>query len=79
MLTNKVCCHQLSFIRLKIRKGHQNTIKSDSVGHIMDAFTITKMHYSMVSLFCDLVWPLYLFALAELSSVAVLFALFYEH
>ena len=33
----------------------------------MDAFTITEMHYLMVSLFCDLVWPLYLFALAELT------------
>ena len=38
----------------------------------MDAFTITEMHYSMVSLFCDLVWPLYLFALAELSSMTAL-------
>ena len=45
----------------------------------MDAFTITEMHYLMVSLFCELVWPLYLFALAELNSVAVLFALFYKH
>ena len=45
----------------------------------MDGFTITEMHYLVVSLFCDLVWPLYLFALAELSSVAVLFALFYKH
>ena len=41
----------------------------------MDAFTITEMHYLVVSLFCDLVWPLYLFALAELSSVAVCYLL----
>ena len=45
----------------------------------MDAFTITEMRYLVVSLFCDLVWPLYVFTLAELSSVAVLFALFYKH
>ena len=57
----------------------EKTVINHSVGHIMDAFTITEMHYLVVSLFCDLVWPLYLFALAELSSVAVLFALFYEH
>ena len=46
----------------------------------MNAFTIMEIHYLMVGLFCcDLVWPLYLFALAELGSVAVLFALFYKH
>ena len=45
----------------------------------MDAFTITEMHYLVVSLFCDLVWPLYVFTLVELSSVTVIFALFYKH
>ena len=57
----------------------KNTIKNDGVSQIMNAFTITEMHYLVVSLFCDLVRPLYVFTLAELSSVAVLFALFYKH
>ena len=34
------------------------------------------MHYLVVSLFCDLVWPLYIFIRVELSSVTALFALF---
>ena len=38
----------------------------------MDAFTITEMHYLVVSLFCDLVWPLYLFILEDLGTVAAL-------
>ena len=42
----------------------------------MDAFTITEMHYLVVSLFCDLVWSLYLFIFVELSRVAALFSLF---
>ena len=45
----------------------------------MNAFTITEMHYLVVSLFYDLVWPLYLFILVDLSSVAVLFAFDYKH
>ena len=45
----------------------------------MDALTITEMHYLVVSLFCDLVWPLFLFMLVELSSVSALFALFHKH
>ena len=45
----------------------------------MNAFTITEMHYLMVSLICDLVWPLYLFILKDLSSVALLFAYIHKH
>ena len=45
----------------------------------MDVFTITEMHYLVVSLFCDLVWHIYLFIFVDLSSVAALFALFDEH
>ena len=45
----------------------------------MDAFTITEMHCLVVKIVCDLVWPLYLFIFVELSSVAVLFALFDKH
>ena len=45
----------------------------------MDAFTITEMHYLVVSLVCDLVWPLCLFIFVELSSVASVFALFDKH
>ena len=45
----------------------------------MNAFTITEMHYLVVILFCDLVWPLYLFILEDLGTVAALFALFHKH
>ena len=45
----------------------------------MNAFTITEMHYLVVSLFCDLVWAHYLFILEDLGAVAALFALFYKH
>ena len=45
----------------------------------MNAFTITEMHYLMVSLICNLVWPLYLFILVDLSSVALLFAFIHKH
>ena len=45
----------------------------------MNAFTITEMHYLVVSLICDLVWPLYLFILEDLGTVAALFALFHKH
>ena len=45
----------------------------------MNAFTITEMHYLVVSLFCDLLRPLYLFLLEDLGMVAALFALFHKH
>ena len=45
----------------------------------MNAFTCAKMHYLVVSLFCVLVWPLYLFIFMELSVVVALFALFHKH
>ena len=45
----------------------------------MNAFTCANMHYLMVSLFCVLVWPLYLFIFMELSVVVALFALFHKH
>ena len=45
----------------------------------MNAFTITEMHNLVVILFCDLVWPLYLFILEDLGMVAALFALFHKH
>ena len=45
----------------------------------MKAFTCAKMHYLVEILFCDLVWPLYLFIFMELSVVVALFALFYKH
>ena len=45
----------------------------------MNAFTITEMHYLVVIIFCDLVWPLYLFIWMDLGMVAVLLALFHKH
>ena len=45
----------------------------------MNAFTITEMHYLMVSLIFDLVWLLYLFILVDLSSVTLLFAFIHKH
>ena len=45
----------------------------------MNAFTITEMYYLVVILFCDLALPLHLIILVDLSSVAVLFALFHQH
>ena len=45
----------------------------------MDDFTITEMHYLVVSLFCDLVRPLFLFIFTDVSAVTALFALFHKH
>ena len=40
------------------------------------AFTITKINYLKVGLFCDLMRPLFVFTFVVLSSLAALFALF---
>ena len=56
MLTNIECCHKLSLLLVKsVGRG----IEANDGGQIMDDFTITKMHYLVVSLFCDLMWPLF--------------------
>ena len=76
MLTNMKCCHKLSLLLVKsVGRG----IEANDGGQIMDDFTITDMHYLVVSLFCDLVRPLFLFIFAEVSSLSALFALFHKH
>ena len=49
-------CHKLMLILVR-EKGlkHNHT---DGSGEIVVAFTITKINYSVVSLFCDVVLPL---------------------
>ena len=75
MLTNIECCHKLSLLLVK---GVGRGIEANDGGQIMDDFTITDMHYLVVSLFCDLVRPLFLFIFTEVSAVTALFALFYK-
>ena len=58
MLTNKVCSNKLSYYFQKCEERDSNTVKNDGGSQIMDAFTITEMHYLVVKIVCDLVWPL---------------------
>ena len=76
MLTNIECCHKLSLLLVKsVGRG----IEANDGGQIMDDFTITDMHYLVVSLFCDLVRPLFLIIFTEVSAVTALFAWFHKH
>ena len=75
MLTNMKCCHKLSLLLVK---GVGRGIEANDGGQIMDDFTITDMHYLVVSLFCDLVRPLFQFIFTDVCSVIALFALFYK-
>ena len=75
MRTNIECCHKLSLLLVK---GVGRGIEANDGGQIMDDFTITDMHYLVVSLFCDLVRPLFQFIFADVCSVIALFALFHK-
>ena len=54
-------------------------MKSDGGSQIMVICTITELHCFVISLFCNLVRPLFQFIFVELSFVTALFTLFHKH